>query len=108
MREGEIVLANLPQADGQRKTRPIVLLRILPQYDDFLACGVSTQIHQEVEGFDEIIEPTSTNRLRQTSLIRLGFLATVAQEQIKGSLGAIPETLHHALLERLAKYLKEV
>lgn len=108
MREGEIVLANLPQADGEYKTRPVVLLRLLPRYNDFLACGVSTQLHQEIEGFDEIIEPTITHRLRQTSLIRLGFLATLPQEQIRGSLGAIPETLHRTLLERLANYLEEV
>lgn len=42
MIEGDIVLASLPQADGLRKNRPVVLLHELPQYDDFLACGIST------------------------------------------------------------------
>lgn len=108
MKEGNIVLAYLPQADGQTKARPIVLLRKLPKYDDFLVCGISTQLHQKIENFDEIIEPAPQNRLKQTSLIRLGFLSVVPQEQIKGVLGNIPEQLHEELLNRLANYLKGI
>ena len=46
MNEGDIALAPLPQADGQIKTRPVVLLRRLPPFGDFLVCGVSSQLHQ--------------------------------------------------------------
>jgi hypothetical protein len=42
MTEGDIALASLPQADGHIKNRPVLLLRRLPPFDDFLVCGIST------------------------------------------------------------------
>jgi mRNA interferase MazF len=39
MREGEIILANLPQADDNFKLRPVLLLKQLPGYNDLLVCG---------------------------------------------------------------------
>ena len=39
MNEGDIALAPLPQANGQIKNRPVVLLRRLPPFGDFLVCG---------------------------------------------------------------------
>ncbi len=105
MNQGDIVLAGIPQSDGEVKNRPIVLLKKLPKFEDFLVCGLSTQLHQEIKDFDEIIEPTPQNRLRQTSLIRLSFLAVVTQEQIRGVLGKISETTHRTLIERLTNYL---
>ena len=55
MNEGDLALAPLPQADGQIKNRPVALLRRLPPFGDFLVCGISTQLHQRVAGFDEEI-----------------------------------------------------
>jgi hypothetical protein len=55
MKEGDVVLTPVPQADGSVKTRPAILLREFPPYRDFLVCGVSTQFHQEVKGFDETV-----------------------------------------------------
>ena len=44
MNEGEVILTPIPQADGQVKNRPAVVLRELPPYRDLLICGVSTQV----------------------------------------------------------------
>ncbi len=57
MKEGDVILAPVPQADGTIKTRPAVILREMPPYKDFLVCGVSTQLHQRVIDFDEVISP---------------------------------------------------
>jgi len=65
MNEGDIALAPLPQADGQIKNRPVILLRRLPPFGDFLICGVSTQLHQRVAGFDEAITPGGPGVCRQ-------------------------------------------
>lgn len=46
MKEGHVVLTPLPQADGQIKSRPALLLRQLPPFGDFLVCGISTQIRE--------------------------------------------------------------
>jgi mRNA interferase MazF len=55
MKEGDIVLTSILQADGQKKNRPALFLREMPPFNDLLVCGISTQIHQEVAGFDEIV-----------------------------------------------------
>jgi len=72
------VLTPLPQADGEAKQRPAILLRQVPPFGDWLVCGVSTQVHHEIVGFDDLIEPSHADfagsGLKAPSLIRLGFL----------------------------------
>ncbi len=55
MKEGDVVLTPLPQADGKIKNRPAIFLREMPPFQDILVCGVSTQLHQIAPDFDEII-----------------------------------------------------
>ncbi len=109
MIEGEITLASLPQADGGVKLRPVLLLKQLPGFKDFLVCGISTQLHQLIVGFDELIDTKSNTftqtGLRQSSIIRLGFLAVLPNQIIAGSIGKIEAGLHQILLHRLAKFL---
>ncbi len=109
MREGEIILANLAQADGTVKLRPVLLLKKLPGYNDFLVCGISTQLHQLIPNFDELIDETSNSfiqtGLRQSSIIRLGFLAVIPKNKIPGSIGRIDPTRHKNLLKRLSEHL---
>ncbi len=111
MNEGDVILAPLPQADGRVKNRPAVALRELPPYGDLLVCGVSTQVHQLVSGFDELIIRSdadfSTSGLLADSVIRLGFLAVLPRESILGSIGAISSERHRRLLHRLSAYLVE-
>ena len=45
MNEGDVILAPLPQADGQVKNRPAIALRALPPFGDMLVCGVSATIN---------------------------------------------------------------
>jgi len=109
MKEGDVILTPIPQADGSVKNRPAVVLREMPRYHDLLVCGVSTQIHQRVEGFDEIVSPGdpdfSSSGLLSESLIRLGFLAVLPRKSIAGSIGAISQERRKRLLTRLSDYL---
>ena len=109
MKEGDVILTPIPQADGSVKNRPALVLREMPRYHDLLVCGVSTQLHQRVEGFDEIVSPGdpdfSSSGLLSESLIRLGFLAVLPRKSIAGSIGAISSELHKRLLKRLSDYL---
>jgi len=109
MQEADVVLTPIPQADGQIKNRPVILLRELPPYQDFLVCGVSTQLNQQVTGFDDVIASTDpdfiTSGLRSDSLIRLGFLAVIPRKQIIGSIGKISPERHQQLLKTLSDYL---
>ena len=111
MTEGDIVLVPLPQADGQLKVRPSLVLRSLPPFNDLLVCGISTQLHQEAKGFDDIIATNDADftdsGLRATSLIRLGFLGVVPMQSVAGSIGAVDPERHKKLLKRLAVYLTQ-
>ena len=109
MKEGDVILVPLPQVDGQRKPRPAVLLRILPPFGDFLVCGVSSQLRQEVRGLDELILRTdkdfAASGLQMDSLIRVGFLAIYTQQQVIGDIGEISHERHRRLLSQLAEFL---
>ncbi|HYG50841.1 MAG TPA: hypothetical protein VD905_08050 [Flavobacteriales bacterium] len=52
MKSGDIVLIPIPQANSQIKKRPVLLLKQLPGYGDWLVCGISTQMQQYIAGFD--------------------------------------------------------
>src|SRR5580658_7260999 len=110
MKEGDIVLALLPQTDGQGKYRPAVVLRRMPGFGDLLVCGISTQLRQQVSDFDEIIEPSNadfkTSGLKAPSLIRLGFLAVLPASSFLGTIGSISAERHQRLLSNLSEYLK--
>lgn len=109
MNEGDIALAPLPQADGQIKNRPVVLLRRLPPFGDFLVCGVSTQLHQRVADFDEVIEKADKEfpaaGLKAASLIRLGFLAVLPESALLGKIGLLPSERRQRLLANLCRHL---
>jgi mRNA interferase MazF len=109
MKEGDIVLVALPQADGRIKYRPALILRKMPPFGDFLVCGISTQIHQAVPGFDEIVEDKSddfpASGLRAPSLIRLGFLAMLESVNSPGIVGSISIDRYKCVIEKLCTYL---
>jgi mRNA interferase MazF len=109
MKEGDVVLAAVPQADQKLKSRPLIVLREMPFHRDLLVCGISTQLHRRIEGFDELVtlaDPDfSLSGLLSESLIRLGFLAMVPQRAVAGSIGAISPERHRRLLRTLAAFL---
>ncbi len=98
MNQGDVILTPVPQANGILKNRPAIFLREMPPYRDVLVCGISTQLHQEVKGFDEIVDQTDSDfaatGLRTTSLIRLGFLAVLPRSAVIGSIGMVSSERH--------------
>ncbi len=111
MKEGDVVIVAMPQANGTIKNRPTIILREMPPFHDMLVCGVSTQLQQEVKDFDETIAPTDSDFVASSlvgkSLIRLGFLTVLPQSQIVGVIGSISSTRHRRLLEKLGNYLTQ-
>lgn len=109
MKQGDVILTPVSQADEKLKSRPAIILREMPSYGDLLVCGVSTQLYQYVKGFDEIISPADedfkSSGLLSESLIRLGFLAVLPRSRILGSIGAISSKRHKHLLKTLSDYL---
>jgi len=111
MNEGDVLLARLPQSDGQIKNRPVIALRRFPPFGDILVCGVSSQTHLAVVQFDELIETGDADfkmsGLKSASVIRLGFLATLPTGSFLGRIGLIAPTRHRRLVARLADYIAD-
>lgn len=111
MKEGDVILTPIPQADGRVKNRPAIFLRAMPSYGGLLVCGVSTQLHHYVSGFDEIIMPAdadfAASGLLSASLIRLGFLTVLPRRNVAGSIGSIAQERHRRLLEALSRHLTQ-
>jgi mRNA interferase MazF len=109
LKEADIILTALPQADGIVKNRPALCLREMPRYGDMLVCGISTQLHQQVPGFDEVVSRNDADYpmsgLVFESIIRLGHLTLLPRNRIVGSIGAISAERHERLLDNLSRYL---
>ena len=109
MKEGDVILAQVPQINGKMKIRPAIFLREMPPFHDLLVCGVSTQLHHYVFDFDDMISPAdkdfNSSGLQSKSLIRLGFLAVLPRNHILGSIGSISSDRHKRLLRKLCDYL---
>lgn len=110
MKEGDILLAALQQADGVIKYRPALLLRRMPPFQDLLVCGISTQLHLLAPELDELITPDDpdyrTSGLKSTSLVRLGYLAVLPHSEFKGRIGAVAPDRMSRLLLRLSNFLR--
>jgi len=89
--------------------RPALLLAVLPPFNDWLLCGISTRLEIEVAHFDDIIRPAdadfAASGLKRTSLIWLGFLTVLPQNEIVGFMGTIAPERHERLLRRLSEFL---
>jgi len=106
---GNIVLAELPQRDGLWKKRPALLLRGMPPFGDFLACGVSTKLRQYVPEFDELILMDDIDFEKSglvfPSLVRLGWLTVLPTSLLEGSIGNVDPDRIARLLRRLSQHL---
>jgi mRNA interferase MazF len=108
MKEGTVALARVQQADGQFKLRPVLDLCLMPPHGDWLVCGISSQLQQEVAGFDHVLaigdRDFPWSGLKASSVIRLGFLATLPGAAFAGRLGAVAPNLLTLLRHRLAMH----
>jgi mRNA interferase MazF len=70
----------------------------------------STRLHQEVQGFDEIIDVDASDfeqsGLKTPSVVRVARLAVVSDEMLLGSIGAIGEERLHRIREKLADWIQ--
>ena len=86
-------------------------MREMPPYGDMLVCGISTQLGQQVVGFDEVISLRDadffSSGLVATSLIRLGYLTVIPQQRVVGAIGVVSTERYKRLVTRLSQYLAE-
>lgn len=110
--EAQIVLFRFPQTDqAEAKLRPALVLRRLPgQYNDWIICMISSQLHQEIPDFDEVITPTDSDfqqsGLKLASVIRISRLAVVNSDVLLGKLGQIDTQRLSRIKQRLAIWIQ--
>jgi len=111
IQEGQIVLFRFPQTDqAGAKLRPALILRKLPgPFDDWLIGMISTQISQQIAGFDEIIDENDTDfdqsGLKASSVIRISRLAVVNKNILLGSIGRINIERLNLVKNRLSAWI---
>jgi len=109
MKPGDVLLTIMPQADGSQKARPVLLLCRVPPFDDFLVCGITTQIGHAIPDLDEIVSASELDfkatGLKATSLIRTAYLALLPAARFNGRIGSVTEARHKRLLSALATFL---
>lgn len=108
MEEGEIILTVL-ESDQSGKNRPSLILRKAPRYNDYLACGISSQLHQEIKKFDLLLNRNHpdflSSGLKYDGVIRLFFLGIIRHDEVKGAIGKVSSETLHELQKRLSEYL---
>ena len=110
--EGQIVLFRFPQTDQQTANlRPALIIRKLPgQYDDWLICMISSQLSQEIPGFDEIITSDDPDfrgsGLKLSSLVRIGRLAVVNKDILIGKIGQVDGLRLSRIRQKLSEWIQ--
>jgi mRNA interferase MazF len=110
--EGQIVLFRFPQTDQQiGKLRPALIIRKSPgNYNDWLICMISTQLDQEISGFDEMITANDSDfaesGLKASSLIRISRLAVVNGDILLGKIGQIDNLRLNRIKQNLSQWLQ--
>lgn len=110
MKPGGIALAELQQADGRLKARPVLVLSVMPPFSDYLVCALTSKLYHTRAGFDEVVavddDDFVTSGLKVASLIRLGMVATIPASAILGQLGSVSDDRLRRLRSRLARQIE--
>jgi mRNA interferase MazF len=111
VREGQVVLFRFPQTNQtEGKLRPALVIRKLPAgHEDWLICMISSQLSQQVTGFDELIsdkdEDFVRSGLKQASVIRIARLAVVHSSILIGAIGEIAPVRLKVIKKNLSDWL---
>ena len=112
MTPGDVLLIRLQLANAAApKLRPALLLANLPgPYQNLLVCGISTQLHQTVPDWDELLAPGepdyAASRVRRASEIRLSYLYAATPGEVAGAIGRIDNQRLRRLRDRLVDRLR--
>lgn len=93
MRTGYIILVRFPFTDlSDTKVRPAVVVCETPDiHKDIIVCMISSVLPIQLNRFKILLQPTSQNGLRTTSVIRIYRIATIASSKIITTLGQLSE-----------------
>jgi mRNA interferase MazF len=91
MNAGKIILIPFPFAElTDIKVRPaIVVSKTRDKYEDLILCAVSSVVPKVLTSAEMLVVPSSLNRLRASSVIKIDRLVTLKKENIIADLGSL-------------------
>lgn len=111
MKPADVVMLFIPQADGLKKKRPVVLVKEVPPFSDWLVIPISTQLRHAVAGLDMIVNEGDANyrrmQLRKPSLVRLAQIHVVPLRKIGVVIGSMDTSSFQQLRQSLAMWLQK-
>lgn len=111
MKPGDIVLIRFPKTDlTTGKLRPALIIAQTPgRHDDVLLALITSQLHQNIIDFDEVITDTDPDfldsGLKTSSVIRLSRIAVVDKTAINARLGMISAARLLHIKSRIAAWV---
>lgn len=108
---GQVVLFQFPQTNqSPGKLRPALIISKIPgNYNDWLICMISSQLHQAIQNYDEAISLNDPDfklsGLKSESLIRIFRLAVVDENILLGSIGEISQNRLLKIKSKLSQWL---
>lgn len=110
MKKGDIIIASLPMIHGTYKKRPALIINSFPPYNDFLLCGISSQLHQNIKEAAYLLSANESyfkeTGLSKSSIIRLNYLVMIPQTLIEGRIGSVPDSIYKEILNRLIELIR--
>jgi hypothetical protein len=99
-------------ATGISKMRPALVLASLPgTSQSLLLCGISTQVADVIDGWDDIVEPDEPRfaqmGLKRRSAVRLSYLLAIGADRPVTRIGGAPLADILRLRRRLQAYLAD-
>jgi len=110
--EGQVILFRFPQTDQtEAKLRPALVLNQLPgPHNDWLICMISSQLHQAIPDFDEVLTSRDSDfeesGLKSASVIRISRLAVVDSYILLGKLGQIDKQRLTRIKRKIASWIE--
>jgi len=91
MKTGDIILVPFPYAElTNKKVRPAVTIALTKdKHKDIIVAAISSVIPAKLTPNEIVIEPTSTNKLRNKSVIKVDRIITLKKEDIIARLGIL-------------------
>ncbi|MEK6615090.1 MAG: type II toxin-antitoxin system PemK/MazF family toxin [Bacteroidota bacterium] len=94
MRTGDIILVPFPFAElTNKKVRPsVVIAETKDKYRDIIVSAISSVVPASATENEIIIVPSSINKLRAKSVIKVDRIVTVKREDMIAPLGKLTES----------------
>jgi mRNA interferase MazF len=93
MRTGDIVLIPFPFAELTNiKVRPAVVVSTTrDKFSDLILCAISSVVPNELNSFEIVLIPSTVNKLRVKSIIKVDRIITLKKDSIITELGSLAD-----------------